>query len=645
MKRFNYKLLALIVPILLVTLTSFAQEERILSYDVILEVMKDRSIKIKEDIVVNATGRAIKRGITRSLPHYRTMKGEKTPIRYNITKVLRDGKPEGYQTGTQYGNEIMYIGRREVLLKPGQYHYTIEYNVPSQVELLEEIDEIYWNAIGQDVKFPIDKASCLVRLPVGADHLQKACYTGTYGSTETKCTTKEFNNGNEVYFETTQALAPKEGMTIGVGFEKGVVVGPSFLEQYGSALLLCLSALGLLGYFVTTWNKYGIDPPKPTPYPQFASPQGYSPSSLSYIAKESYKSNKVTASIINLAVNGYLRIDERGSSGVFGGGKTYTLTQLKDDLRDLFPEDSALMDRLFASGKVVSIDGNYESTVKKAYEAHQNNILAQHETFVKEGNNRQFLALPIVVSLLTVIAAVYMMNRDGAELDPIGLILLSAVFIGLPVFVLFAIFSGKGKLPAGLFRIAVPFLFFFIASGSIPVFTGLSELKGIVHSLFNGASLNMVALVLFIPLAIISIIVYAYLIKRPTEEKLQLQSDIEGFKMYLEMAEKDRMNLLNPPDRTPEHFEAMLPFAFALGVEHKWSAIFKNILEAAAYQPSWSNNRHIYVGNGFSSDFSRSMVGSATPPPPSGGGGGFGGGSGGGGFSGGGGGGGGVGGW
>ena len=115
--------------------------------------------------------------------------------------------------------------------------------------------------------------------------------------------------------------------------------------------------------------------------------------------------------------------------------------------------------------------------------------------------------------------------------------------------------------------------------------------------------------------------------------------------MYLEMAEKDRINLLNPPDRTPEHFEAMLPYAFALGIEHKWSALFESILAAAAYNPNWTNDRGVYTNTYFATSFGRSMSNSATPPPPENGGGGFGGGSGGGGFSGGGGGGGSVGGW
>ncbi|MEL6923505.1 MAG: hypothetical protein AAFO94_05605, partial [Bacteroidota bacterium] len=122
---------------------------------------------------------------------------------------------------------------------------------------------------------------------------------------------------------------------------------------------------------------------------------------------------------------------------------------------------------------------------------------------------------------------------------------------------------------------------------------------------------------------------------------LDLQSRINGYLMYLDLAEKDRLALLNPPDMTPAHFEAALPFAFALGVEHKWTEKFKAILEAAQYRPEWNNSRTpYYFSSNFSSGFTKSASGSATKPQQS-----SGGGSGGGGFSGGGGGGGGVGGW
>ena len=111
--------------------------------------------------------------------------------------------------------------------------------------------------------------------------------------------------------------------------------------------------------------------------------------------------------------------------------------------------------------------------------------------------------------------------------------------------------------------------------------------------------------------------------------------------MYMELAEKDRMNLLNPPGMTPEHFEAALPYAFALGVEHLWTKKFAKVFEEANYQPDYyRGNNMMYFGSHFGRDFTSNMSATATPPPPAGGSG-----SGGGGFSGGGGGGGSVGGW
>lgn len=155
-----------------------------------------------------------------------------------------------------------------------------------------------------------------------------------------------------------------------------------------------------------------------------------------------------------------------------------------------------------------------------------------------------------------------------------------------------------------------------------------------------GAAINTTVLVTFIPLATICFGFYVWLIRKPTVQKLDLSSRIKGFEMYLNLAEKDRLNLLNPPEMTPTHFEAMLPFAFALGVEHAWTEKFKTILDKMNYSPHWNNSRSmIYFSNNFGQDFGRSFAGAATPPSKSGSG------SGGGGFSGGGGGGGGVGGW
>src|SRR5262245_3157155 len=127
---------------------------------------------------------------------------------------------------------------------------------------------------------------------------------------------------------------------------------------------------------------------------------------------------------------------------------------------------------------------------------------------------------------------------------------------------------------------------------------------------------------------------------------------IEGFREYLGVAEEDRLNALNPPDKTPELFERFLPYAIALDVENDWAKRFAGVLAAAgtaaaatsswyAGSSDWSSDPVSFASH-LSGDLNQTISSASTAPgssdSDSGGGGG-------GGSSGGGGGGGGVGGW
>jgi len=148
------------------------------------------------------------------------------------------------------------------------------------------------------------------------------------------------------------------------------------------------------------------------------------------------------------------------------------------------------------------------------------------------------------------------------------------------------------------------------------------------------------------------LMLFFYLMKAPTINGRKVLDEIEGLKMFMEVAEKDRLNMLNPPDKTPQLFEKLLPYAIALGVENKWGKQFESIIAEAIknneYTPTWYvGNMHTFahVGN-LSSDLGSSFSSSISsasmaPQSSSSSGSSFGGG----GFSGGGGGGGGGGGW
>ena len=158
-----------------------------------------------------------------------------------------------------------------------------------------------------------------------------------------------------------------------------------------------------------------------------------------------------------------------------------------------------------------------------------------------------------------------------------------------------------------------------------------------------------IAMIVVIVIMLLTVAFFGVIMRRPTPRGRKVLDEMLGFRDYLEVAEKDEMNLRNPPEKTPELFEAYLPFALALGVEQDWAEKFADVLEAIrepdgrGYQPawysgSWDSSRISSNIGSVSSGLGSAISSSVTPPGSSSGGGG-------GGFSGGGGGGGGGGGW
>ena len=174
-------------------------------------------------------------------------------------------------------------------------------------------------------------------------------------------------------------------------------------------------------------------------------------------------------------------------------------------------------------------------------------------------------------------------------------------------------------------------------------------LVAIIITLFSVISGVTLVSVLGIAIMFVIIIFFAIIMKRPTIRGRKLLDEALGFKDYLEVAEKDELNLRNPPAKTPHLFEAYLPYALALGVDQQWAEKFAAVLAAirgpdgGAYHPAWYNGSWNVANlststSQLSSSLNTAISSSVSPPGSSSGGGG-------GGFSGGGGGGGGGGGW
>ncbi len=164
----------------------------------------------------------------------------------------------------------------------------------------------------------------------------------------------------------------------------------------------------------------------------------------------------------------------------------------------------------------------------------------------------------------------------------------------------------------------------------------------------NSGGFGIPAIITVLILMLFSLIVFARLIRAPTREGRALLDEIEGLKLYMRVAERQELASIRSPDEPPldaKRYEAMLPFAVALGVEDAWTEKF-TVAAGAAAAAEAANNITWYSGRGpisnlgdFSSAIGSSLsstISSASSPPGSSSGSGGGGSSGGGGGGGGG---------
>jgi uncharacterized membrane protein len=142
-------------------------------------------------------------------------------------------------------------------------------------------------------------------------------------------------------------------------------------------------------------------------------------------------------------------------------------------------------------------------------------------------------------------------------------------------------------------------------------------LVGGALALWLGGGAGIPAIIAIGVLMVITVIVFAFLIQAPTEEGRKLMDEIEGFKLYLSVAERDELARMQGPEAPPlidaERYEKLLPFAVALEVEEAWTEKFTLAVGAAA-AAQVTNNIGWYRGGAISNlgSFSKTLGSSLT---------------------------------
>jgi len=617
-----------------------APSERILEFNSRMQLQQDGSMTVTEEITVVCAGQQIKRGIYRDFPtKYKDRHGNTVKVAFEVLEVLRNGLAEPYHLKELSNGKRVYMGKKEVYLTPGTYTYTITYRTDRQLGFFDDFDELYWNVTGNGWGLVIEKVEALVELPPGADVLQRAAYTGGFGERGQDFTTEYDQYGN-IIFSTTRKLMPKEGLTIAVAWPKGFVVEPSNREKLAFLLkdnrAVTAAFIGLLAltlFYFVTWYQVGKDPPAGTIFPLFSPPKWVSPALARLIVRLGRLDHKLFAvAVVNMAVKGYLTIKEDEAG-------TFTLTRTGGGEAKLSGGEVKIARKLFGYSDKIKL--------KKSNHERIGDALEELQKYLMKGANKKYFMLNssyFIVGLVITFVTLALIILTAEQL-PLALFMClwlsmwtaGCLMLGLKVVGAWrsAFGSGGAKVMGSAGAIGVTLF-------ALPFFGG--EVFGLVA--FSSAVSSLAAISLVVMVFINAL--FYHLLKAPTLTGRKLMDKIEGFKLYLSVAEKERLHMLNPPEKTPELFEKYLPYALALDVEHEWSEQFAAVLAASAvggrYRPSWySGNSWRTAGiRGLTSSLGSSLTGaissSSTAPGSSSG-------SGGGGSSGGGGGGGGGGGW
>ena len=606
---------------------SYAQGERILSFDSRIAIQPDASLMVSETIRVRAEGREIKRGIYRDFPQlYRGRWGLVQRTGFDVTRAVRDGQPETFRVERRENGQRVYLGKADVLLKTGEYTYELSYRTDRQLGFFADHDELYWNVTGNGWSFPIDRATATVALPLGAAVLGQEAYTGPAGSKGREYRSMVTDTGT-VEFATTRGLMPQEGLTVVVSWPKGLVNAPTSQQEREDLIRdnfgIALAVAGLvmvLGYYVLIWLLVGMDPAPGTIIPLYGPPKGFSPAAVRYLVRMGFDHKAFAANLIDLAVKGVITIEQQGHDYFV---RRKSLTSLR-----LLPDESQLLGKLVGSCSLLRLEQRNHVTIAAAVKALKTSLSVALEKIYFVRNFRYWLP-GLLFSLVPLGVSLF-----GGQTKPEAVFMLVWLsFWTIGVTVLLSQCYGQWRSHHWVQAVfttlfATPFL----AGECFGLWVLTQATSTWVPALFvSGAVMNGI---------------FYHLLKAPTSAGRKILDEIDGFRMYLAVAEKDRLNLLNPPAKTPELFETFLPYALALGVEQKWAEQFEEVLAQAgqggqAYSPSWYRGAawSTVGAAGFASSLGSSMssaIASSSTAPGSSSGGGGGGSSGGGGGGGGG---------
>ena len=289
-------------------------------------VHPDGSLGVIERIIVDFDGLE-RHGIYRSIPVvYKRQVSEDVPMSAGRVRFSLDVREVTDAAGNPLPYEISGVQKRKSAsgtrdrTVSGRQVYVIDYTLSGGLGFFEEFDELYWQVTGTRWPVSIEHASATVLLPPDlatafADSVpwQARCYAGGPESTSDAGCAATYEPPGTYRFETVAPLIAGQGLTFGAGWPKGLIPPPPITQRAQDTLLrwgpLSIPFL-VAAALVALWRRHGKEPPIGSVAPQWRPSDDLRPGTAGALADQRADMDDVIATILDLAVRGYVRIVE-----------------------------------------------------------------------------------------------------------------------------------------------------------------------------------------------------------------------------------------------------------------------------------------------------------------------------------------------
>jgi hypothetical protein len=545
-----------------------APDERIVSFAADLTVREDTSIEVREEFVVHSEESYFKWGMIRHLPITSNERWDKrfagewkddTGIRVKILYITEDGKRVSYEQGNGAGYAQLEIGKQDVPLARGDHTFVIAYLAEGVSRSLADHDELYWNVLGHYLDLPVEEVTVRVHLPAGmpAEELHPDAYVSGRGVSNPRKPgtelTEEQDSPDTAGYRATN-LGPAQSLSVVVSWPKGFVTLPRMGVFARHRWLLATPVVFFL-YYLIGWLSLGREPALGSVPVRYDPPEELSPAAVRYIRTTGSDARTLAAVIAQLAARECIGMEMQDSK--------YKLTQLKTDasvVAGLAPEEARVLEMLFEDGKEIILHPNKGDELNKYSLAIQGQLQKRLDG-VYFTRHVGYIVLGILTSLM---AAMWMaLTAEGK--DTSGLLFLTWWFFfcgtTLGAIVLTSIIPACQLALRGM-------------GGTRQLLIGLGVLAafGSVFVMLLRTMANNVSPIYAVTLVTLVGMNLAWIpaLKRMTARGRQAVAEIEGFRIFLEKVEQDRMQRLNTKDDAPSAAVEFLPYAIALEVRESW---------------------------------------------------------------------------